>query len=330
MTRRDVVVIGGSAGSHKPLAQTLARLPSDLPAVVLVVVHVAPAARPTLAGTLARSCALPVRPAVDGARLDPGSVHVAVPDRHLLVDDCAVLRLSDGPRQNLVRPAVDALFRSAARWCGPRMVGVILSGSLDDGAAGLAAVASGGGVALVQDPAEARFPGMPTAALRVVPDAATLAGSDLGEAVAETAGKPVTVRGRPPDPLIWETDLLAYGTSETPDHGQPVALGCPECRGGMHVVRTGLADHYVCHVGHSFSPQSLLAIREDNIEQAVWTAVSALRDKAVLLEQLAELARAAGDTTAAERYRAEAGDAGRTAAVLRGQVHRPAGDRTVG
>ncbi|MFC4069956.1 chemotaxis protein CheB [Actinoplanes subglobosus] len=321
MTHRDVVVIGGSAGSHKPLAQVLARFPSDLPAVVLVVVHVAPGARATLAETLARACALPVRPAVDGTRLEPGAVHVAVPNRHLLVDDCAVLRVSDGPRQNLVRPAVDALFRSAARWCGPRTVGVILSGSLDDGSAGLAAIAAGGGVALVQDPAEARFPGMPTAALRVVPDAETLPGFDLGDMIAEVVGKPVTAQSRPPEPLIWETDMLAYGASRTPDHGQAVELGCPECRGGMYVVRTGLADHYVCHVGHSYSPQSLLSVRDDNIEEAVWTAVSALLEKVVLLKKLAERAQAADDIEAAEKHRAEAGRASRAATVLRNNLH---------
>ncbi|MEU8658417.1 chemotaxis protein CheB [Actinoplanes philippinensis] len=216
--------------------------------------------------------------AADGARLQPGRVHVAVPDRHLLLDEGDVLRLSDGPKQNRVRPAVDALFRSAARWCGPRVIGVVLSGSLDDGSAGLAAIAAEGGTALVQDPAEARFPGMPTAALRVVPHATAATAAGLGETIAETAGKPITAEGRPPDPLIWETDMIAYGTSRVPDRGEPVAMGCPECRGGMYLVRTGLAAHYVCHVGHSYSPQSLLAIRSDNVEEAIWTAVSALQE----------------------------------------------------
>ncbi|BEL05577.1 chemotaxis protein CheB [Actinoplanes sichuanensis] len=322
MTRRDVVVIGGSAGSHKPLAQTLARLPSDLPAVVLVVLHVAPGARSTLADSLARSCALPVLPAVDGTRLEPGRVHVAVPDRHLLVDD-DVIRLSDGPRQNRVRPAVDALFRSAARWCGPRLVGVILSGSLDDGAAGLAAITATGGIALVQDPTEARFPGMPTAALRVVPDAATLPAIDLADAIVEVAGKPITAGAGPPTPLVWETDMLAYGTSNTPDRGPPVVLGCPECSGGMYAVRTGRAAHYVCHVGHSYSPQSLSAVRDDSIEAAVWTAVSALQEKVMILEELVEQAQTAGDPTAADDFRTEAGRAARAADGLREYVHPP-------
>ncbi|WP_433299224.1 chemotaxis protein CheB [Actinoplanes sp. CA-030573] len=315
--RRDVVVIGGSAGSHRPLAQTLAQLPADLPATVLVALHVAPGARAGLADSLASSCALPVRAAVDDTRLEPGCVHVAVPDRHLIVDEGDVMRLSGAPRQNRVRPAVDALFRSAARWCGPRVIGMVLSGSLDDGAAGLAAIAAAGGIALVQDPAEARFPSMPEAALRVVPDAVTASAVDLGDSIAETAGKPVTAEIRPPDPLIWETDMIAYGASSTPDRGQPVALGCPECTGGMYLVRTGLAAHYVCHIGHSYSPQSLLAIRDDRIEEAIWTAVSALQEKAMVIEELVRQSTTANDAAAAQGYRAEAERANRAASVLR-------------
>jgi two-component system chemotaxis response regulator CheB len=325
--RRDVVVIGGSAGSHKPLMQTLARLPADLPAVVLVALHVALGARATLADSLASSCALPVLPAVDGTRLEPGRVHVAVPDRHLIVDEGDVLRLSDGPRQNRVRPAVDALFRSAARWCGPRAAGVVLSGSLDDGAAGLAAIAADGGVALVQDPAEARFPGMPTAALRVVPDAVPVPALKLGDAIAEIAGKPIIAGDRPPQPLVWETDMIPYGASDVPDHGQPTALGCPECRGGMYVVRTGRAAHYVCHVGHSYSPQSLLTVRDDSVEEAIWTAVSALQEKAMIIEELVGQSETAGDAVAAEAYRAQIERARRAASVLREQVNRSADGR---
>lgn len=327
MTRRDVVVIGGSAGSHKPLAQALARLPAGLPAAVLVVLHVVPGARATLAGSLAKSCALPVLAAADGQRLEPGRVVVAVPDRHLLVDEDDVLRLSDGSRQNRVRPAADALFRSAARWCGPRVVGVVLSGSLDDGAAGLAAITAAGGTGIVQDPAEARFPGMPKAALLTVPDAVIARGADLGDAIVDAVGGPITTGSRPPDPLIWETDMLAYGASNVPDHGRPVALGCPECRGGMYLVRTGRAAHYVCHVGHSYSPQSLLAVRDDSVEEAVWTAVSALQEKAMIIEELVRQSETAGDTAAAEALRAEAERTGHAAAVLQKEVNRSAGGR---
>jgi two-component system chemotaxis response regulator CheB len=319
LARRDVVVIGGSAGAHKPLSQLLERLPAGLPAAVLVVTHLAPDARSTLAGMLTPACALPVAMAVDGQPIEPGHVYVAVPDRHLLVAG-DVLRLSDGPRQNRVRPAVDALFRAAARWCGPRVVGVVLSGSLDDGAAGLAAITAGGGLALVQDPAEARFPGMPRAALRVVPDAVTASAFDLGDVIARSAGQPVTGDGGTADALIWETDLITDGGSAARAHGRPVTLGCPECRGGMYEVRTGRAAHYVCHVGHSYSPQTFLAAKSDGIEEAVWTAVSALQEKVMVLGELAAQAGLAGDEKTARAYRAEADRATGAATVLQGHV----------
>ncbi|WP_433796497.1 chemotaxis protein CheB [Actinoplanes sp. CA-252034] len=337
MARRDVVVIGGSAGAHKPLAQALARLPADLQATILVVLHVAPGARAALADSLASSCALPIRAAADGDRIEPGRVYVAVPDRHLLVDEGDVLRLSGGPRQNRVRPAVDALFRSAARWCGSRVVGVVLSGSLDDGSAGLAAITAAGGAGLVQDPAEARFPGMPRAALRVTPDALAVPSADLGEAIAKLAGVPADIANGPAEPLIWETDMLAYGASNISDRGQPVGLGCPECRDGLYLVRTGLAAHYVCHVGHSYSPRSLLAVRDDDIEESIWAAVSALQEKVMIMEELVDQSERAGDTAAADAYRARAERAGHAAKVLQKHVdlsadtrdtRRPDTDRT--
>ncbi|AEV83625.1 chemotaxis protein CheB [Actinoplanes sp. SE50] len=319
MTRRDVVVIGGSAGAHKPLTQLLSRLPADLPAAVLVVLHLAPGARSTLAEMLGSACALPVRTAADGEPIRTGQVYVGAADRHLVVDG-DVLRLSDGPRQNRVRPAVDALFRAVARWCGPRAIGVVLSGSLDDGAAGLAAIVAGGGLALVQDPAEARFPGMPRAALRVVPQAVTASALDLGDLVAGSAGQPTGAGEGPQEALRWETDMIADGSSDARDRGEPVALGCPECHGGMYVVRTGRAAHYVCHVGHSYSPQTLLAARDNGLEEALWTAVSVLQEKVMILRELIDQAEKAGEAEVARGYRAEADRTSAAAALLQEQA----------
>ena len=271
MARRDLIVVGGSAGAHAALLEILARLPVDLPAAVLVATHQAPGPRSALADMLAKESALPVVAAVDGEPVRLGQVHVAVPDRHLLIGAGGVLRLGVGPRENRVRPAVNPLFRAAARWAGSRVAGVVLSGSLDDGAAGLAAVAQRGGMALVQDPAEARFPGMLRAALAAVPTKFTR---------------------------------------------RPVALGCPECRGGMYEVRTGRAVHYVCHVGHSWSPRSFVAASDDAIEAALWTAISVMQEKIAILGELAAQAERAGDRDRHRSYRAEAERVGRDAEVL--------------
>lgn len=314
MARRDLIVIGGSAGAHAALQTLLPRLPADLPAAVLVSLHMAPGARSSLAAMLARHSPLPVVEAADGEPVLPGHIHVAVPDRHLIIDDGDVLRLSAGPRENRVRPAVDALFRAAARWAGARVVGVVLSGSLDDGAAGLAAVSQQGGAALVQDPVEARFPGMPRAALAAVPAAVAASASELAKLLTRHVGEPVGPVAEPPEMLVWETDMIADGRAESGALRQPVGLGCPECRGGMFEVRTGQAVHYVCHVGHSWSPEAFVAASDDGIEEALWTAVSAMQEKAAMLDRVAALAEQNGDAarcrtlrTESERVRRDAG-----------------------
>jgi len=319
-TTHDVVVIGGSAGSHSALQRVVAGLPADLAATVLITVHLAPTARTVLAEMLNRIGSLPAATAVDGEPALPGRIYTAVPDRHLLIAADDVLRLGHGPRQNRVRPAVDATFRTAARWCGTRVIGVVLSGTLDDGASGLASVVEYGGAALVQQPADARFDGMPTAALRVVPEAVALPAAQLGRAVADLVARRRTTTNTHRDSLLWETDMLIEGHSSVDRPGEPVGLGCPECTGGMFRFRTGHTHHYVCHVGHSYSPQTLLAARQETIESALWTAISALQEKAMVLRQAAADAAERGDA-ADQRANDDAAErAWQAGEVLRQQV----------
>jgi two-component system chemotaxis response regulator CheB len=321
MPNRDVVVVGASAGGLKALQRMVAYLPVDLPAAVLVATHLAPTAPSKVAAMLAGAGPLPAVAATNGMPLMPGRIYTAVPDRHLVVDDADVLRLSRGPRENRVRPAIDALFRSAARWCGPRVIGVVLSGSLDDGAAGLAAIVECGGVALVQRPEDALFDGMPRAALAAVPSATALPVAQLARKITELAGRPVqSSAGGPSEALIWETDMIRDARSKLVHNGQPVGLGCPECGGGMSVVTTGRALHYVCHEGHSYSPETFLAARDDNIEAAVWTALSAMQEKVTVLEELAARAARTGRDEEHGRHHAAAEQVSRAADLLRRQL----------
>jgi len=288
MSNLAVVVIGGSAGGIGAASTLLGGLPTEFAACVVVALHTSPKPDSTLADVLQRASALPVGYGHDGDRLTAGRVFIAPPDRHLLIHD-GELVLSRGPRVNRVRPAVDPLFRSAARWWAARVVGVVLSGSLDDGAAGLAAIVRRGGRALVQE--RAPFEGMPAAATAAVPSALRVPVDELGPALVKLVGalpEDDQRDDRVDDDLLVETDL-----AETDDGhatrviGQASAVACPDCRGGMAYVSTAGTGYYRCHVGHAFSPETLLEAQADNVEAALWTAVSILEEKAAVHERLA-------------------------------------------
>ncbi|AVT41656.1 chemotaxis protein CheB [Plantactinospora sp. BB1] len=317
---RDLVVVGASAGGVEALRALVAGLPPELAAAVLVVLHMPAGAESALPVILGRCSPLPTAFARDGEPMSPGRLYIAVPDRHLLVKDGHLL-LSRAPKQNRARPAVDALFRSAARWYGPRTVGVVLSGSLDDGAAGLAALHAAGGICVVQDPADAVIESMPRAALAVVPEAVVGPAERLGAAIGQLVAESVT---RPAEPsldsdLITETDMAQSErrvvAGEQPGRAAPVS--CPDCSGGMRAVQTGAALHYACHVGHIWSPQTLLAAQQEKIEQALWTAVSMLEEQANIHRALAERAGGSRAALTQTHQLAAADEVCRAAEVIR-------------
>lgn len=298
------VVVGASAGGVEALTAFVRGLPADLPAAVLVVLHLPAHGRSRLVSILARAGTLPVDAARSGEPLRAGRVVVAAPDRHLLVHGDAVL-LSAGAEENGSRPAVDPLFRSAARWLGPRVVAVVLSGMLDDGAAGAASVAAQGGRVVVQDPEQALFDPMPSAALRAAPGALVLPaeaiGARLPALLAATAGQPL---GDVPDDLRWATDVAERdeaAVSGTGSPGRRVGVSCPGCHGAVTEVRVGAAVTYRCHVGHAYGPESMLHAQAEATETALWTAVASLEEQAAVRRELA--VRAAGPDERDEHLR---------------------------
>ncbi|MFB4268991.1 chemotaxis protein CheB [Nonomuraea sp. GTA35] len=284
---RDVVVVAASAGGVEALRVLLGGLPPDLPAAVLVVLHVPPQGNSVLAGILDRAGPLKAAPADDGESLRPGRVYVARPDFHLLLSKGQV-RLSRGPRHNGHRPAADPLFMSAALDAGARVAAVVLSGTLDDGARGCEAIDRHGGAVAVQELSECAFPGMPRAARTAVPTARALPVRQIAGWITEQSRTPVSTESQVCDGEM-EHEIEQF-LREAPALGEPegtlVALSCPECNGPIYEQRSRRTDRYVCRVGHAWSRDSMMDAQSDAVERALWVAIQRLEERLRVLERM--------------------------------------------
>lgn len=286
-----VVVVGGSAGSHPALLTMVAGLPADLPAAVLIVIHIGPQADSRLPQILRRAGRLPAAHATDGAPLRNGEILVVPPGFHLMVDDSRV-RLSGGPRVNRVRPAADVLFETAARSAGPLVTAVVLSGVLDDGAVGAARVSEAGGRVLVEAPGQAPYSSMPMAALAAAHGAMAVPATALAAAVDRAVRRaaepglevPDVQRGSAAMRMADSSDPGFLAEGET----RLTRLACPECGGAMAEISLPSIFYFRCHVGHQFGPQTLAAAQAEASEAKLWSAVAALDEQAVFLRRLAE------------------------------------------
>ena len=318
-----LVVIGGSAGALGPLREIVAELPATFPAPVLVTLHTAPTARSALPALLDAAGPLVARHPRHGEPLEAGTILVAVPDSHLLVYD-GEAHLSRGPRQNWHRPAVDALFNSAARWRGPGVVAVVLSGALDDGAAGAAAIAAQDGTVVVQDPAQAQLPSMPTAAAQAVRRAHVTPVEAIAPLLTRLVDEPLRNDAPDADPLLrWQSETVDRGVDDVPGGRErtPAAIGCPECNGGMFEATVPARPHYVCHVGHSWSPETLVAAQRQATEASLYAAAAKLVEEATVLRRVAALETEPRTTVAAVAYERRARDAEQQAAQIQDMLH---------
>ena len=309
-----VIVVGASAGGVDALSAVVAGLPADLPAAVLVVLHVSPHGKSVLPHILSTRGPLPAHHATDREPLEAGHVYVAPPDQHLVVEPGRV-RVTDEPRENGVRPSVDTLFRSAAHAYGPAVVGVVLSGTLDDGTAGLIAIKQHGGMAVVQDPAEAVFPSMPANAARFADPDHIVPLDKVAPLLAEIVGEWSQER-RARAQRADEHDQPA-DASGAAQHGDPSEFTCPECGGTLWEQQEGDLLRFRCRVGHAYSVESLLADQREALEAALWGAVVALEERADLATRLGQRMEERGRAHRAGRYGREASDARRRAGLVR-------------
>jgi two-component system chemotaxis response regulator CheB len=314
-------VVGASAGGVEALRNLVAELPQDYAGALLVVLHVAPMGTSVLPQILSRAGHVTATHAEDGEEIRAGHIYVAPPDKHLLVSD-GRLSLDRGPRINGHRPAVDSLFRTAADVWRQNAVGIVLSGVLDDGTAGLLAIKRRGGRAFVQDPHEALYEGMPKSAIEFVTPDLVATASDIGRALAELDSD----QPDPPEGVVYVPEdtyvEVDRGASDNPQPGQPTGLTCPECNGGIweHVVDD--LPRYACRVGHEFGPEAFDSEQAQRVEAALWTALRALEERGALHRRMAARQQARGNAHFAEKYNERANLCVENAVVLRELIQR--------
>lgn len=321
MSGRDIIVLGASTGGVEALSQVVADLPRNLPAAVFVVLHVPRHGRSHMPEILSRAGPLAAVHPHDGAAIAHGRIYVAPPDYHMLVVQGRV-RVVRGPTENRHRPAVDTLFRSAAHSYGPRVAGVVLTGALDDGTAGLYAVKQHGGVAIVQDPADALISSMPESALEYVAVDYCLPLAHIAPRLIQLAHEDISQRGGAAMPALDEGDAVASGRRLWPDddiekRGNPSVYTCPECNGPLWEIADGDLVRYRCRVGHGFTSESLLAGQSEQVEDALWEALNTLEASATMARQMARQARDRNHMSVAERFETRVHESTKRAEVIR-------------
>ena len=321
MPGHDIIVIGASAGGVEALQTIASALPSRLEAAVFVVLHVTAEATSALPAILNRAGPLPAHHAINNERISYGRIYIAQPDFHLVLRDGHV-RVVHGPRENRSRPAIDPLFRSAAIIYGPRVVGVVLSGALDDGTAGLLAIKAQRGLAIVQDPDDALVPGMPRSALEYVKVDHTVPVAEIGPLLVRLANEPASTSVPTPSRrLAMEAEMpsLEPDIMETVDKyaAEPSPFTCPECHGTLWELADGDLVRYRCRVGHSYSTDSMTVEQAQSTERALWAAVRALEDKAALARRIEHAARDRSHTDVATRFEERARETEQHAEAVR-------------
>jgi two-component system, chemotaxis family, protein-glutamate methylesterase/glutaminase len=296
---RNRIVIGASAGGIDALIRLVRALPLEMASSIFIAVHYPAHGVSMLPKILSRNSMLTAIHPANGESVRPGTIYVAPPDRHMVFEDNKIV-LTKGPREHGFRPAIDPLFRSAARLFGERVVGIILSGTLGDGAAGLQAIKKAGGLALVQDPSEAIFSGMPTRAIEEGEVDAVLTLGEIAKSISELVSAQVSQeeirtmtsakkkRAEIDQPAKYvRKDMQRF---EQGAQSHATSLTCPDCGGSIWEVGNGNNTQYRCHVGHIYSIESMLSGQGNTLESALWTAVRLLEERAALLKRLASRA----------------------------------------
>lgn len=330
MANRDIIAVGTSAGGVEALLYLARHLPADLPATVLVTIHLPSQFRSSLDELLSRAGPLPARFATDGMSLRKGHIYIAPPDRHLLIEQDKV-RLGTGPRENNARPAIDPMLRSTAVCCCGRSIGVVLTGTLGDGASGLWAISQCRGITVVQDPAGAAYPDMPRNALnRLQPDhvvaldgMAALLVSLAHQPAAESKHLPANVRAEVKIAKNGDSTMSVLDRMSVMDRiGRRSVLSCPDCQGVMWEIDEGNRTRFRCHVGHTYTAELMSLALDENLRRALGSAQRGLEERLALADKLHRQAQESGHRHLVETWSAKARDYQAELKVIRDAIRR--------
>jgi two-component system chemotaxis response regulator CheB len=319
MPHRDIIVVGASAGGVETLQKFFSAVSPDIPAAFFVVLHVQPHVPSYMPQLISRSSRMEAVHPRHNDRIRRGRIYVAPPDYHLLLAKGRV-QLNHGPRENHHRPAIDPLFRTAAGVYGERAAGIVLSGTLDDGAAGLKEIQMKGGLTIVQDPADALYPDMPRNALAALdPDICApvaeipmLLEQSIQQTVEKNAMKRTKDKGTKPESKKM---LSLARTNER--LGAPSGFVCPECNGPLWEMKNGRSELYRCLVGHAYGPENLFAAQSEEVERSLWVALRALEERVELQHRLAQRSHKDNHHLTSKQFRAKATENAQHARLIR-------------
>jgi two-component system, chemotaxis family, protein-glutamate methylesterase/glutaminase len=316
----QIVVIGASSGGLDAVQTVAGGLSHDFPAPICVVIHTSPDSPGVIHEIVGRATDMVTVALREAQKLEPGKMYFPPPDCHLVVEPGHV-RATKGPKENRFRPAIDPLFRTAAQVFGPGAIGVILTGNLDDGTSGLAAIKRLGGRAIVQDPRDALFPAMPQSAIGHVNVDYCVPLDQIAPLLIKLTGQLVTTPTLP-IPRELETEVR-IARQESPmeaglEHvGKPSRFTCPDCHGVLLQIADDDRVRFRCHTGHGYSIDSLLAAYSDQVEESLWTAIRSLEEAALFLDELTKHAKVSSTAGDASHFASRAAEARQDSAALR-------------
>ncbi|WP_210465883.1 chemotaxis protein CheB [Rufibacter roseolus] len=306
LPRHDIIVIGTSAGGMNALCALLEQLPTDLPASVFIVQHLSRNSNAeVLVNRLNKTSGLECFVAQNEQVIETGKVYFVPQDNHMLLQKGRIL-VTKGPRENLFRPAIDPLFRSAAAAYGPRVIGIVLTGMLQDGTVGMEMIKRSGGITMVQKPEDAEYPDMPQSVLNEIEVDYVVPVSAMGELLQELVFVPASSSAEVPEDITYEASIaerLMVDTGEIEDTelmGPRSPYSCPTCGGALWEVNQGHVKHFRCHAGHAFTPEAFLNANVESIEETLWIALRMLEERRTLLNAMAEQDRRKGHSHWAE------------------------------